>query len=37
MWLLVVTSVIAPIIVIAGVSLGLARSVWDCHNGILGA
>ncbi|KAI8371677.1 phosphatidic acid phosphatase type 2/haloperoxidase [Radiomyces spectabilis] len=35
-WLLVVICFFGPILVIAGVSLGLRRSVHDFHSGILG-
>ncbi|SPO39062.1 related to DPP1 - diacylglycerol pyrophosphate phosphatase [Pseudozyma flocculosa] len=36
MWLLGVSAVIVPALIIAGVALGVSRSVWDLHNGLLG-
>lgn len=35
-WLLVVLAVIIPALIVAGFSLGISRSVWDLHNGLLG-
>lgn len=35
-WLLGVLAVLVPAIIIAIISLGISRSVWDLHSGILG-
>lgn len=35
-WLLGVLAVLIPALIIAGFSLGISRSVWDLHNGLLG-
>ncbi|PWZ02492.1 acid phosphatase/Vanadium-dependent haloperoxidase [Testicularia cyperi] len=35
-WLLFVLAVLIPAIMIAVISLGVSRSVWDLHNGLLG-
>ncbi|KDN44931.1 acid phosphatase/Vanadium-dependent haloperoxidase [Tilletiaria anomala UBC 951] len=35
-WLLVVTTVIIPIVLIAFIGLVTCRSFWDCHAGLLG-
>ncbi|KAN0062007.1 hypothetical protein ACQY0O_006002 [Thecaphora frezii] len=36
MWLLGLTAVIIPALLIATIALGASRSVWDLHNGLLG-
>lgn len=35
-WLLAVLAVLVPALIIAIISLGVSRSVWDLHSGILG-
>lgn len=35
-WLLVILAVFIPALIIAGFSLGISRSIWDLHNGLLG-
>lgn len=35
-WLLGVVAVLVPALIIAGFALGVSRSVWDLHNGLLG-
>lgn len=35
-WLLGVLAVLIPALIIVGFSLGISRSVWDLHNGLLG-
>ncbi|SPO28975.1 related to DPP1 - diacylglycerol pyrophosphate phosphatase [Ustilago trichophora] len=35
-WLLGILAVLVPALIIVGFSLGISRSVWDLHNGLLG-
>ncbi|SNX86169.1 related to DPP1 - diacylglycerol pyrophosphate phosphatase [Melanopsichium pennsylvanicum] len=35
-WLLGILAVLIPALIIVGFSLGISRSVWDLHNGLLG-
>lgn len=35
-WLLGILAVLIPALVVVGFSLGISRSVWDLHNGLLG-